>query len=74
VELAKRDDRDPSKFEQNKMKVSQSFVHEQGRLLRPFQIDGVNWLSYQWWRRCPAILADEMGLVRIQLVLDCSNT
>jgi SNF2 family DNA or RNA helicase len=63
AELEKRDSRNPTKFGKNNMKIAQSFVHDKGLKLRPFQLDGVNWLSFQWWRRHPAILADEMGLV-----------
>ena len=64
-ELKKRDGRDRKKFSQNKMEVTKSYVADKGLNLRPFQVDGVNWLSYHWWSREPAILADEMGLVRI---------
>lgn len=68
-ELEERDSRDPKKFARNNMKISKSFVHDKGMQLRPFQLDGVNWLLYQWWRLHPAILADEMGLVSWELVL-----
>jgi chromodomain-helicase-DNA-binding protein 1 len=30
--------------------------------LRPYQLDGLNWLLYSWSRRINVILADEMGL------------
>ncbi|KAJ9050395.1 hypothetical protein DSO57_1014835 [Entomophthora muscae] len=33
----------------------------QGKLY-PYQLNGLNWLYYQWCNRKPAILADEMGL------------
>ena len=28
----------------------------------PFQLDGVNWLTYKWWELKSCILADDMGL------------
>lgn len=31
-----------------------------GGKLMPFQVDGVNFLFYQWWKRTGCILADEM--------------
>jgi hypothetical protein len=64
-ELKERDNRDRKKFSGNKMEVKTSYVADKGLNLRPFQVDGVNWLAHQWWIRKPAILADEMGLVRI---------
>ena len=30
--------------------------------LRPWQIEGVNWLLFNWYNRRGSILADEMGL------------
>ncbi|KAF8634457.1 hypothetical protein AX15_000900 [Amanita polypyramis BW_CC] len=37
--------------------------------LLPFQIEGFNWLCYNWWIHQPCILADEMGLGKtIQIV------
>ena len=30
--------------------------------LRPYQLDGVNWLLFNWYARQNCILADEMGL------------
>ncbi|ORY90852.1 hypothetical protein BCR35DRAFT_299456 [Leucosporidium creatinivorum] len=33
-----------------------------GGKLMPFQMDGVNFLFFQWWKRTGCILADEMGL------------
>ncbi|KAI9141409.1 P-loop containing nucleoside triphosphate hydrolase protein, partial [Paraphysoderma sedebokerense] len=34
----------------------------QNGTLRPHQLDGLNWLYYNWWKNIPCILADEMGL------------
>lgn len=33
-----------------------------GLKLRDYQLEGVNWLLWNWWHRRPCILADEMGL------------
>jgi superfamily II DNA or RNA helicase len=30
--------------------------------LRDYQLEGVNWLLWNWWHKRPCILADEMGL------------
>jgi chromodomain-helicase-DNA-binding protein 4 len=69
-ELDKRDDRDPTKFAQNRMEVKTSFATDPKCQLRPFQVEGINWLTFQWWRKHPAILADEMGLVRLLLCFE----
>ncbi|KAL8279021.1 hypothetical protein RQP46_008690 [Phenoliferia psychrophenolica] len=34
----------------------------EGGKLMPFQLEGVNFMYYQWWKRTGCILADEMGL------------
>lgn len=33
-----------------------------GLELRDYQLEGVNWLLWNWWHKRPCILADEMGL------------
>ena len=33
-----------------------------GNKLRPYQLEGVNWLLFNWYTRQNCILADEMGL------------
>ena len=33
-----------------------------GVVLRPYQVEGVNWLIFSWYQRRNCILADEMGL------------
>lgn len=35
----------------------------EGRRLRDYQLEGLNWLAYSWVNRRNVILADEMGLV-----------
>ena len=40
-----------------------------GGKLMDYQLEGINWLYYQWFRRQNAILADEMGLGKtIQII------
>lgn len=33
-----------------------------GFKLRSYQLEGVNWLLFNWWNKRSPILADEMGL------------
>jgi len=35
---------------------------KQGFRLRSYQLEGVNWLLFNWWNKRSCILADEMGL------------
>jgi chromodomain-helicase-DNA-binding protein 7 len=35
---------------------------EGGLTMRDYQLEGVNWLLWNWWHKRPCILADEMGL------------
>jgi SNF2 family DNA or RNA helicase len=42
-------------FEENEDETS-------GLTLRDYQLEGVNWLLWNWWHKRPCILADEMGL------------
>jgi hypothetical protein len=36
----------------------------EGLQLRDYQLEGINWLLWNWWHRRSCILADEMGLGR----------
>jgi Chromo (CHRromatin Organisation MOdifier) domain len=36
-----------------------------GFRLRSYQLEGVNWLLFNWWNRRSCILADEMGLGKV---------
>ena len=52
-----------------------------GFRLRNYQLEGVNWLLFNWWNRRSCILADEMGLGKtiqsvgfIKLLQDLPNT
>lgn len=40
---------------------------ETGLRLRDYQLEGVNWLLWNWWHKRPCILADEMGLGEFSL-------
>ncbi|KAL8862594.1 MAG: hypothetical protein Q9178_001092 [Gyalolechia marmorata] len=48
-------------FEDKSMLKEQSKLLVGGQLM-PYQLEGLNWLYYQWHRQQNAILADEMGL------------
>merc|ERR1719509_387115 len=37
-------------------------VYKNGNSLRPYQLEGVNWLNYSWYQHRNCLLADEMGL------------
>jgi len=39
-----------------------TWLHGQGRTLRDYQLEGVNWLAFSWCHNRNVILADEMGL------------
>ncbi|OAP65526.1 hypothetical protein AYL99_01498 [Fonsecaea erecta] len=55
-------------FETNLIKKKQPSIVTGGELMR-YQLEGLNWLLYQWLTNQNAILADEMGLGKtIQLV------
>eukprot|EP00980_Cylindrotheca_fusiformis_P012455 scaffold3054_cov129-Cylindrotheca_fusiformis.AAC.19 len=38
----------------------------QGFRLRSYQLEGVNWLLFNWWNKRSCILADEMGLGKVR--------
>ena len=37
-------------------------VHSKSNELRPYQMEGISWLLFNWYQRRNSILADEMGL------------
>uniref|UniRef100_A0AAR2LG19 DNA helicase n=1 Tax=Pygocentrus nattereri TaxID=42514 RepID=A0AAR2LG19_PYGNA len=43
-------------------KLDQSREYRNGNTLREYQLEGVNWLLFNWYNRQNCILADEMGL------------
>lgn len=43
-------------------KYSTSPVYANGNALRDYQLDGLNWMVFNWYHRRNCILADEMGL------------
>eukprot|EP00178_Gracilaria_changii_P010626 TRINITY_DN308_c0_g1_i1.p1 TRINITY_DN308_c0_g1~~TRINITY_DN308_c0_g1_i1.p1 ORF type:complete len:1214 (-),score=215.65 TRINITY_DN308_c0_g1_i1:11784-15425(-) len=53
-----KDDRPKMK----RMAEQPKFLHGEGRTLRPYQLNGLNFLAFAWSKRNNVILADEMGL------------
>ncbi|CAN8074376.1 unnamed protein product [Agarophyton chilense] len=53
-----KDDRPKMK----RMAEQPKFLHGEGRTLRPYQLNGLNFLAFAWTKRNNVILADEMGL------------
>lgn len=43
-------------------KIENQPVYKNYKLLRPYQLESVNWLIKSWYERRNTILADEMGL------------
>ena len=43
-------------------KIVQSPSYKAGHGLRPYQLEGLNWLLFSWYNRRSVLLADEMGL------------
>ncbi len=43
-------------------KYDKSPAYEGGNQLREYQLEGLNWLTFNWYQRRNTILADEMGL------------
>uniref|UniRef100_A0A8C5C9X9 Chromodomain helicase DNA binding protein 8 n=1 Tax=Gadus morhua TaxID=8049 RepID=A0A8C5C9X9_GADMO len=43
-------------------KLEESKEYNSGNVLREYQLEGVNWLLFNWYNRQNCILADEMGL------------
>ncbi len=52
--------RRPRKHEWKKM--DKSLDYKNGNSLRPYQLEGVNWLLFSWYNGRNCLLADEMGL------------
>lgn len=42
--------------------IKDSVEYKGGNYLRPYQLEGLNWLLFNWYTRQNCILADEMGL------------
>ncbi|KAI9322475.1 P-loop containing nucleoside triphosphate hydrolase protein [Dichotomocladium elegans] len=54
-------------YSKHEIKKQPDFIA--GGTLMPHQLDGLNWLTYQWEKKLPCILADDMGLGKtIQIV------
>ena len=43
-------------------KYDESPLYKGGHTLRPYQLEGLNWLTFCWYNKRNSILADEMGL------------
>jgi SNF2 family DNA or RNA helicase len=55
----------PSVSQYSKLGASPIFGEGEGGAgleLRDYQLEGLNWLLWNWWHHRPCILADEMGL------------
>ncbi|KAG4047419.1 Chromodomain-helicase-DNA-binding protein 6 [Phytophthora cactorum] len=52
----------PSIREYRKLEESPRFGEDQSLSLRAYQLEGLNWLLWNWYNERPSILADEMGL------------
>ncbi|KAL4115753.1 hypothetical protein PRIC2_012759 [Phytophthora ramorum] len=52
----------PSLREYRKLDESPKFGEDQSLSLRAYQLEGLNWLLWNWFNERPSILADEMGL------------
>uniref|UniRef100_A0A7N6BDE4 DNA helicase n=1 Tax=Anabas testudineus TaxID=64144 RepID=A0A7N6BDE4_ANATE len=44
------------------IKLDETREYKNGNILREYQLEGVNWLLFNWYNRQNCILADEMGL------------
>ena len=42
--------------------MQESPIYKNGNTLRPYQLEGVNWLNFSWHNHRNCLLADEMGL------------
>ncbi|KAF4318613.1 hypothetical protein BBO99_00007232 [Phytophthora kernoviae] len=52
----------PTLREYRKLEESPKFGEDQSLSLRAYQLEGLNWLLWNWYNERPSILADEMGL------------
>lgn len=52
----------PTLREYRKLDESPLFGEDQTLSLRAYQLEGLNWLIWNWYNERPSILADEMGL------------
>ncbi|XP_053402464.1 chromodomain-helicase-DNA-binding protein 8-like isoform X5 [Mercenaria mercenaria] len=42
--------------------LKETHTYKNGNTLREYQLEGVNWLTFNWYKKQNCILADEMGL------------
>ncbi|KAK2964236.1 putative Chromodomain-helicase-DNA-binding protein [Blattamonas nauphoetae] len=58
------DPNDPNSTIRNRIKESPEYLN--GHRLRDYQVDGLNWMLFNWYQGRNGILADEMGLGKAQ--------
>ncbi|KAG6331283.1 hypothetical protein ID866_7805 [Astraeus odoratus] len=71
AQFSNRSSRDYHKYAVDPAKEEQPDLGQDTKLkLMKFQIEGLDWLCYNWWIHQPCILADEMGLGKtVQIVM-----
>lgn len=65
----KKMEQSPSFGISNVMPLEDDEVAPEGLKVRDYQLEGVNWLLWNWWHKRSCILADEMGLGKHSLLL-----
>jgi hypothetical protein len=53
------------------VKLVSSPTYKNKHVLRPWQIDGLNWMLFNWYNKRGCILADEMGLGKTAQTISC---
>ena len=70
---------DPKSAEKNEnssssfIKLTEPLADKSGNVLRPYQLEGLNWLRYCWQNGNNSILADEMGLGKTVQIVSVLN-
>ena len=52
-------------------KLDEGVAYKGGNVLRPWQVEGVSWLLFNWYHAKGSILADEMGLGKTVQIVAC---
>ncbi|KAK8835567.1 choline dehydrogenase 6 [Tritrichomonas musculus] len=55
------------------VKITEPFSDKSGNVLRPYQLEGLNWLRFCWQNGNNSILADEMGLGKTVQIVSVLN-
>ena len=53
--------------------LAEGLEYRNGNKLRAYQLEGLNWLTYNWTQRRGSILADEMGLGKVNKLARIPN-